>query len=75
VVLQLQLLVLDEMRDALDHNHLVGDVLEQDFLLFKGDDFLGLLLIVCRFCIANTRFLINNHFIFNDSKIEALWRY
>ena len=42
VVLQLQLLVLDEMGDALDHNHLVGDVLEQDFLLFKGDDFLGL---------------------------------
>jgi hypothetical protein len=51
----------------------VGDVLEQDFLLFKGDDFLGLWLIVCWFCITNTRFLVNNHFIFYDSKIEALW--
>ena len=44
VILQLQLLVLDEMGDALDHDHVVGDVLEQDLLLFKGDDFLVLLL-------------------------------
>jgi hypothetical protein len=42
VILQLQLLVFDEVRDALDHDHIVGDVLEQDLLLFKGDDFLGL---------------------------------
>ena len=41
VVLQLQLLVLDEMRDALDHDHLVGNVLEQYFLLLKGDNLLG----------------------------------
>ena len=43
VILQLQLLVLYEMSDALDHYHLVGDVLEQDSLLLKRDDFLGLL--------------------------------
>ena len=42
VILQFQLLVLDEMGDALDHDHLVGDVLVQDLLLLKGDDFLGL---------------------------------
>ena len=46
VILQLQLLVLDEVGDALDHDHLVGDVLEQNLLLFKGDDFLGLLLLL-----------------------------
>ena len=44
VILQLQLLILDEMGDALDHDHVVGDVLEQNLLLFKGDDFLVLLL-------------------------------
>ena len=43
VILQLQLLILDEVGDALDHDHLVGDVLVQDLLLLKGDDFLGLL--------------------------------
>ena len=43
VILQLQLLVLDEMSDALDHDHLVGDVLEQYLLLLEGDDFLGIL--------------------------------
>ena len=46
VILQLQLLILDEMGDALDHDHVVGDVLEQDLLLFKGDDFLVLLLLL-----------------------------
>jgi hypothetical protein len=46
VILQLQLLILDEVGDALDHDHLVGDVLEQNLLLFKGDDFLGLLLLL-----------------------------
>lgn len=74
VVQQLKLLVLDEMRDALDHDHLVGDVLEQDFLLFKGDDFLGLLLVVCLRCIHIIISLIC-HFIFNDSEIETLRRY
>jgi hypothetical protein len=74
VILQLQLLVLNEMRDALDHDHLVGDVLEQDFLLLKGDDFLGLLLVVCLRFIHNTKSLIC-HFIFNDSEIETLGRY
>ena len=43
VILQLQLLVLYKMSDALDHYHLVGDVLEQDLLLLKRDDFLCLL--------------------------------
>ena len=43
VILQFQLLVLDKMGDALNHDHLVGDVLVQDLLLLKGDDFLGLL--------------------------------
>ena len=43
VILQLQLLILDEVGDALDHDHLVGDVLEQDLLLLEGDDFLCLL--------------------------------
>ena len=43
VILQLQLLILDKVGDALDHYHLVGDVLEQDLLLLEGDDFLGLL--------------------------------
>jgi hypothetical protein len=37
VVLQLQLRVLDEMCDALDHDHLVRAVLEQDLLGFEGD--------------------------------------
>ena len=46
VILQLQLLVFDEVGDALDHDHVVGDVLEQDLLLFKGDDFLVLLLLL-----------------------------
>ena len=46
VILQFQLLVLDEMGDALDHDHLVGDVLVQDLLLLKGDDFLVLLLLL-----------------------------
>ena len=46
VILQLQLLILDEVGDALDHDHIVGDVLEQNLLLFKGDDFLGLLLFI-----------------------------
>ena len=46
VILQLQLLILDEMGDALDHDHIVGDVLEQNLLLFKGDDFLVLLLLL-----------------------------
>ena len=36
VVLQLQLRVLDEVRDALDHDHLVWAVLEQDLLGFEG---------------------------------------
>ena len=36
VILQFQLLVLDEMRDALDHDHLVRAVLEQDLLGFEG---------------------------------------
>jgi hypothetical protein len=43
VILQLQLLILDEVGDALDHDHVVGDVLEQDLLLLEGDDFLCLL--------------------------------
>ena len=53
VILQLQLLILDEMRDAFDHDHLVGDVLEQYLLLLEGDDFLGLLRIFFILCITN----------------------
>jgi hypothetical protein len=40
VILQLKLLILYEVGDAFDHDHLVGDVLEQNFLLLEGDDFL-----------------------------------
>jgi hypothetical protein len=71
VILQLQLLVLYEMGDALDHDHLVGDVLEQDLLLLEGDDFLGLLWIDSLGSIANVRFLVC-HFIFHNAEIESL---
>ena len=74
VILQLQLLILDEMRDAFDHDHLVGDVLEQYLLLLEGDDFLGLLRIFCLLCITNGNILIC-HFIFNYSEIEAILRH
>jgi hypothetical protein len=71
VILQLQLLILDEVGDALDHDHVVGDVLEQDLLLLEGDDFLCLLWIVCLGSIANVRFLVC-HFIFHNAEIESL---
>ena len=71
MILQLQLVVLDKMRDALDHDHLVGDILVQDFLLLKSYDLLGLLLVAFLKCIAVTRFLVRN-FIFNNSEIKTL---
>jgi hypothetical protein len=37
MILQFEFLILDEMRDTLDHDHFVGAVLIQDFLTFKSN--------------------------------------
>ena len=41
VVVHLELLISDEVSDALYHDHLVRTILEQDVLRFKRDNVLG----------------------------------
>jgi hypothetical protein len=65
MILQLEFLILDEMRDALNHYHFVRAVLEQDFLVLECYDFLG--------CLSFLGRKIRENIIFHDSEVKIFW--